>query len=201
MKKPTNATWQVKQMMEYAIIKYGLTDGYADSPNSQRSNYERKVRRTLEDRGLVVKDKNTDKYIYVLPEKEAKYFIDVFLRSYFEERTGESQMKSKFAKKDAALNESNYKAVIESTEDYNDHEKGDPDPTPINEELEASIDRFMLRAIFAKFYSFDDEAQYRKDYISLPHYKNDDILEPYIEGYSFLNERLSNPVKYYCVEK
>ena len=199
MKKTKDSIWTVKKMLDYAIVKYGITNGYSDSPYSQRANYERKIRRTLESRKMVERDEETDKYIHVLPEREAKYFIDVILRTYFEERSEDLMMEAKYAKADAELNENNYKAVTEGLDDYS-YENGDPDPTPKTEEINAAIDRFMLRAIFEKFYSFNEE-EYRKDYIKRPHLISDDTLEPILEGYSLLNEKLSNPVKYYCAKK
>ena len=199
MKKTKGSSWTVKQMLDYAIVKYGITNGYSDSPYSQRANYERKIRRTLESRMMVEQDEETDKYIYVLTEREAKYFIDVILRTYFEERSEDLMMEAKYAKADAELNENNRKAVTEDLDDYS-YENGNPDPTPLTDEINAAIDRLMLRAIFEKFYSFN-EKEYRRDFIKRPDYVIDDVLEPILEGYSLLNEKLSNPVKYYCAKK
>ena len=71
---------------------------------------------------------------------------------------------------------------------------------PTEEEIDASIQKFMVRALFNLFYDFDEKS-YREDYVARTEHLSFDEMEPYLPGYSELNEKLTHPVQYYCTRK
>lgn len=186
--KKIEEKWGIKQMFEYACVKYEY-----DNPQLVRIGCERKIRRTIKDLNWVKKEKNAKNLKYKLPVHKAKALIDTWLKSYFEEVSYEPNVKN-FNKKDAILNEQSLKAL----EEY------DPNSLtcdlPPEKEINDSIDRMMLRAIFDIFYEFDEKS-YRDDYIKRHSLVIPEDTQPYLSGYFQVNERLENPLKNYCVKK
>ena len=69
------------------------------------------------------------------------------------------------------------------------------------DEIEKSILKMMIKAIFNKFYDFEEE-QYIKDYTELKCLINsDDIYTTYQNGYSLLKSKIDNSIENYCTPK
>ena len=69
------------------------------------------------------------------------------------------------------------------------------------DEIEKSILKMMIKAIFNKFYDFEEE-QYIKDYTELKCLINsDDIYTTYQNGYSLLKSKIDNSIENYCTLK
>lgn len=192
--------WQVKDMLEYAKKKYLLLEGCTECFNSMRAKYEKQIRRTMYELNMTKKNGN-NRCIYVLPERKAKYLIDVVLKSYFEKNSDQMLIEKKYSEEDKILNIKAQKALEEF--DPLEHYEGDYDGSNdflYNAEIEKSIDRQMLHAIFNLFYEFDENS-YREDYIKRKNLTSDDIKEPYNKGYSLVNHKLQNFVNSYCKRK
>lgn len=189
--------WKIKDMLAYAEKKYSLVEAYNENGNSNYESYSKKLKRTMKELGMVEKNKTTNRYLYILPEKDAKYLIDVVLRQYFEERTNETILRKKFDKEDEYLNEQALKAL----ENFDPSQDCDTDDLTSDGDIEKSLDRLMLRTLFELFFDFDEES-YRNDYKEIELLKNsDDVKEPYQEGYSMLNYRLNHFRQFYCKRK
>lgn len=189
--------WKIKDMLDYAEKKYSLAEIYNEKGNSNYESYGKKLKRTMQDLKMVEKNEKTNEYVYVLPEKDAKYLINVVLKEYFEERTNETVFKEQFDKEDEHLNEQALKAI----EDFDPSQDYDTDDSTIDEDIEKSLDRLMLRTLFELFFEFDEES-YRNDYKEIKLLQNsDDVIQPYQKGYSMLNYRLNHFCKFYCRRK
>lgn len=196
--------WNVKKMADYAIEQYNLATGFNEDGNCYRERYERTIRRNLRKSNLVKEDKKTGKYIYELPEENAKYFIDNNLKKYFnnEKKYDDQVAKEKFLKLDREINK-NYFENLRNQSYENDYEYDDcsTDTTPNNKEIHDAILFAMVKAIFELHYEFDYDT-FVKDYIEfceLSH--SNDSLEAVQEGYSYLEDKLNNSTKHYCRRK
>lgn len=58
----------------------------------------------------------------------------------------------------------------------------------------------MIRNIFDLFYEFDKKS-YVEDYKKRESLVTDDVKKPYQKGYSQINAKLNNPIKFYCIRK
>lgn len=194
--------WSVKKILEYAERKYYLDlETVDENGNTKQASFEKKIRRVMQENFKLKERTKTDKktgkkkksFIYELPEREAEYLVDVMLKSYFEQFTELSQ--AIFEELDKELNEKNLQAL----EEYDPSEE-EYDNEPLEENIEKSIDRFMLRHIFYLFYEFDKKS-YVEDYKKRESLVTDDVIEPYQKGYSQINAKLNNPIKFYCIRK
>lgn len=202
-------TWKIKDMLEYALKKYTLNTTIEDySGRDPKDTYKRDIRRKLVALNLVKQATNKDEYIYELPEEIAKAFIDTTMKDYFTDpnRFDESKAKAKYLKQDEALNQENFDRYVEEQGYLIDcYENGiDPyegDVIPTQDEIENSILKMMIKAIFYKFYDFEEE-QYIKDYTELKCLVNsDDMNATYQNGYSLLKNKMDNPIENYCTIK
>ena len=193
--------WKVSDMLKYAEQKYHLSTGYDEfTGNSKGETYKREIRRQLVSNNLVAKDSNTEDYRYKLPVAIAKSFIDTTMNEYFEKeyRKDKEKVRKAFAEKDEALNRKNLEALSEIA---NNPYQEEYDDKPTYGEIKEEIHKFMLEAIFHIFYDFNEE-QYIEDY-----YKRDSLVDrddpanPFMDGYSELDEKLKNPIKNYCTPK
>lgn len=198
-----NKMWTVKTIREYAERKYYLdSETFDENGNSKKATFEKQIRRAMKEKfnlkERIKKDKKTGmkktNLIYELPEREARYLVDVLLKSYFEQFTELSQ--AIFSELDKELNKRNLQAL----EEYDQNEGEEYDNAPLEEDIEKSIDRFMLRSIFNLFYEFDKKS-YVEDYKKRESLVTDDVKEPYQKGYSQINAKLNNPIKFYCTRK
>lgn len=197
--KSNEKIYTVSDMLNYATVKYSLKAGYNDNFNSYKGSYETRIRDYLRENKLVEKDEKTGKFVYELPEKRAKYFIDNIMEEYFKKNIDEDALIKSFSKEDEKRNEENIKAIGEcrTYEDFYDYDN----LPPSNDEINKSIHNFMIEAIFAEFFEFDKE-QYISDYISRKKcIDENDIVFPFKNGYSYYNEKLNNPLKHYCTRK
>lgn len=194
--------WSVKKILEYAERKYYLDlETVDENGNTKQASFEKKIRRVMQENFKLKERTKTDKktgkkkksFIYELPEREAEYLVDVMLKSYFEQFTELSQ--AIFEELDEELNKRNSQAL----EEYDPSEE-EYDNEPLEENIEKSIDRFMLRHIFYLFYEFDKNS-YVEDYKKRESLVTDDVIEPYQKGYSQINAKLNNPIKFYCIRK
>lgn len=201
--------WKIKDMVEYACQKYPLNEGYySDDCKSQYATYKREIRRVLVDCNLVVKDEEADEYIYELPEEIAKTFIDETMKEYFTDpiRVDKEKAKAQYSKQDEKLNKESFDKMVEESDYLSDCYEDDIDPyayEPIvtQDEIEKLILSVMIKAIFNQYYEFDEE-RYKKDYTELKRLINtDDINETYQNGYSYLKNKIDNPINNYCIKK
>lgn len=199
--------WKIKDMVEYAINKYHLATGYNDYCNDQKATYERAIRRILQKDKLVEKDETTGKYVYQLSEDKAKYVIDNLMQKYFldEKRYDVEVAKAQYSKQDEKLNKESFDKMVEESDYLSDcYEVGiDPyayEPIVTQDEIEKSILNMMIRALFNQYYDFDEE-QYIKDYTELKRLINSDDINTYQSGYSYLKDKINNPIKNYCLPK
>ncbi len=202
-------TWKIKDMLEYALKKYTLNTTIEDySGRDPKDTYKRDIRRKLVDLHLVWQDTNKGDYIYELPAEIAKTFIDTTMKDYFTNpiRFDESKAKAKYLEQDEALNQENFDRYVEEQGYLIDcYENGiDPyegDVILTQDEIENSILKMMIKAIFYKFYDFEEE-QYIKDYTELKCLVNsDDMNTTYQNGYSLLKNKMDNPIENYCTIK
>jgi len=197
--KSKEKIYTVKDMLNYASIKYSLKSGFNNNFNSYKSAYETRIRECLKKTGFVEQDKDTGKFIYELPESRAKYFIDNIMKEYFEKRADKNSLIESFAKQDEQLNEQNIKALGEC-QPYDEFYDYDNLP-PTEEEINRAIHSFMIEAIFAEFFDFDKE-QYIADFIARKKcIDEEDVVYPFQKGYSYYNDKLNNPIKHYCTRK
>lgn len=208
-KKTNNKIWKVQDMFNYASKIYALNtkiDDYSGSDPTQA--YKRDIRRKLVDLHLVWQDTNKGDYIYELPAEIAKTFIDTTMKDYFTNpiRFDESKAKAKYLEQDEALNQENFDRYVEEQGYLIDcYENGiDPyegDVILTQDEIENSILKMMIKAIFNIFYDFAEE-QYKKDYTELKILVNsDDVYQTYQNGYSLLRNKMDNPIENYCILK
>ena len=191
--------WTVSDMLEYALQIYNLADSYKKAAASEKKNYERQIRRTLEKEKLVEKNLTTKNYNYSVSQKMGKYVINELLKKYFIKHENDIVSERAFQEMDEKLNQKNIEGIIE---EYDDKQKEYIYTSSVSDDdMNQDIDRFMLRAIFDLFYDFDEE-QYRKDYYEKDnHIDTNDNMYPYQEGYSKLNYKLKNPIVFYCKKK
>lgn len=194
--------WSVKKILEYAERKYYLDlETVDENGNTKQASFEKKIRRVMQENFKLNERTKTNRkkggkiksLIYELPEREAKYLVDVMLKSYFKKFEPSQTIFGKF---DEELNEKNLKAL----EEYDPSENEEYDNEPLEENIEKSIDRFMIRNIFDLFYEFDKKS-YVEDYKKRESLVADDVIEPYQKGYSQINAKLNNPIKFYCIRK
>ena len=210
MAKKTNIKiWKVKDMLDYALKIYFLKTKIEDySGNNPTESYKRDIRRKLEAFNLVRKDKNKGDYIYELPEEIAKTFINTSMKDYFTDTTrfDESKAKAKYLKQDEALNKESFDKMVEESDYLSECYANGIDPYECGviltqDEIEKSILKMMIKAIFNKFYDFEEE-QYIKDYTELKCLINsDDIYTTYQNGYSILKSKIDNSIENYCTPK
>lgn len=192
MKRPDQ--WDISDMLNYALQRYNLSDSYNHDFTGENKNYERQIRRTLEKNNLVKKENGQTHYEYIVSSKIGKYVIDEILHDYFAKRENGDVSIRAFAKQDNLRNEQYETAFSKYDEEYIEN-------LPTEEDINKSIDRFMLRALFDLFFDFDENS-YKQDFIkraSLIDY--DDIRFPYKEGYSQIDYRLNHPIDSYCKKK
>ncbi len=207
-KKTNNKIWKVQDMFNYASKIYALNtkiDDYSGSDPTQA--YKRDIRRKLVDLHLVWQDTNKGDYIYELPAEIAKTFIDTTMKDYFTNpiRFDESKAKAKYLEQDEALNKENFDKMVEESDYLSECYENGIDPYKCDiitqDEIEKSILKMMIKAIFNVFYDFDEE-QYKKDYTELKSLVNsDDVYQTYQNGYSLLKNKMDNPIENYCTLK
>lgn len=201
-------TWGIKEMLEYAINKYHLSTKTDYNGNCKKSSYEKAIRRKLQSEHLVKKDEQTGNYTYRLPEDSARYFIDNMMKETFSDnkKYDDEIAKQAFSKNDNKLNEKHFREFVEEADYISKcYEDGiDPynvEPVVTYDEIEKAILKMMIRAIFNQYFEFEED-KYIKDYIELKKLVNyDDFNEPYREGYSYLKNKIENPIDNYCIKK
>jgi len=198
-----NQTWNVKKILEYALEKYHLLDDSDEHGMEDRSAYDKKIRRTMDNNKMVQKTV-TGKSVYALPVDSAKYLVDVILKEYFEKHIDKAKRSKDFVEKDKRINEEERIGDEEyfSKAEVPQHEFFDNPGIPMNpHEIDGSINRMMLRAVFDLFYDFEEES-YRNDYIERKNhmniYSNKKTSDVVKEGFSELDEKIANPLKHYC---
>lgn len=193
--------WTVKDILNAAMQKYYLSDGYTEATVPYLKNYEREIRRVMQKKCTLDKQPDGKKYIYAVTEREAKHLIDVDLYKYFKKQEDKEGIYSTFEKTDKEINLME-KELTESTmpdeleqlaaELVNDYE--------FDSEIDECIDRFMLRALFSLYYDFN-EAEFRRDYKLMTNLVRPEEDETIKKGYSLLIHKLNDPLKYYCRKK
>lgn len=187
--------WKIKDMLAYAEKKYSLTEIYNENGNSNYESYSKKLKRTMQELGMVEKNKTTNRYLYILPEKDAKYLINVALKEYFENRTDITALDGN------SENEYPNKQILETIENFNSSQDCDTNNLIINSDIEKSLDRLMLHTLFELFFDFDEES-YRNDYKEIKSLKNsDDNTQQHQKDYNILNYKLNHFRQFYCKRK
>lgn len=164
-----------------------------------RANLEKKIMREMDKYKIHVEDENGKKR-YLATETEMNMLIDYIFQPYLSNQYFGYARDEYYRKKDEIENA----RLVEAETNYIEAMKRDPDYleeslSVSDEEIDRVIDRIMLRALFEQFYSFDYN-QYRRDYQE--RYALATMSAPFIEkGFSVLDEKLSDPVKYYCTKR
>ena len=143
-----------------------------------------------------------------MPEEIAKTFINTSMKDYFTDTTrfDESKAKAKYLKQDETLNKESFDKMVEESDYLSECYANGIDPYECGviltqDEIEKSILKMMIKAIFNKFYDFEEE-QYIKDYTELKCLINsDDIYTTYQNGYSLLKSKIDNSIENYCTPK
>lgn len=200
--------WKTKNILDYALKKYHLSEGFTAAANDERENYKKTIRKTMREKHILelTTDPKTGNYIYELPEKDAKYLVDVTLEEYFTKRADVDKVKKRFAENDAKINEEERKRLYEyfvnaEPDDWDNSEGINIDFA----KLEMTIDRMMIRGMFHIFYDFD-EASFKDDYIKreglITNNRYDDETDDTVKkGFSELDHKLKNPLETYCTKK
>lgn len=207
--KKKGMQWGVSDMLNYALQKYSVnTETNEYTGYSMVESYKRDIRRRLVSCGLVTKTEDEKNYSYKLPCEIAKTFIDETMKDYFSDsmRFDESDAKARCSEADEKLNKERFEDFVEE-QDYlaecysNGAEPYADESIVTKDEIEKSILNMMIRAIFNQYYDFA-EKQYIKDYTKLKSFINsEDIRETYANGYSYLKNKIDNPIENYCIIK
>ena len=189
-----NEKMGVKQLLEYAFQSYQLGDIEELTPE-EKATYERQIRRTMKEHHLYIQnDENKKNVEYKVTKEQAKYLITVLLHSYFTrvEESNEKALKQKFLEEDERLNE---EMAEQMALYYSEEAQNEP---LYYSEMKEELNFIMLHAVFNIFYDFDFEA-YRKDYKQRKSLVDENGFP--LQGYSELNHKLQNPLKYYGRKK
>lgn len=127
--------WKIKDMMIYAHQLYPLLDEGDDA-------YRKKIRRFLTEKGYVIPDRISGKNRFILPEKLAKYVINVELKDYFERNIDPLKREAFFKNKDAQLNgeqndeelEVDYNSITMERKEFYENLWNHDDFTPMTDE-------------------------------------------------------------------
>lgn len=184
--------WAVKNILNYAIQSYNLVEEYDKNGVLDKARYEKAIRRAMDENKFYEIDPKTQKKKYCATKDEANFLVDSIMKDYFSKRkTVDEDLRKKYLQKDIELN----RDMIEGQGLFFTYEEqSKPDYYGrMNEDLE----RLMLESLFNLFFDFDYEA-YREDYIARENLIDYDSEPPQVlDGYSELDEKLRNPIKYY----
>ena len=186
--------------IQFDIPEQELAQGpTSDDRTPFRANLEKKIMREMDKYRITVEDGNGKKR-YLATETEMNMLIDYVFLPYLKNQYFGNAKDEYFKEKDELEN----KRLAEAEMNFIEAMKRDPDYLEESlsvdgEEIEKSIDRIMLRTLFEQYYTFDYK-QYRKDYQE--RYALATMSSPFVEpGFTELNEKLSDPVKYYCTKR
>lgn len=185
--------WVVKDILNYAIQSYDLVNKYNEENGAlDKFKYEKKIRRAMKKNRFYIIDPKTQKNKYCATEDEAKFLVDSIMKDYFsKEKTDVDAFRKKNLKKDIELN----REMIEGQGLFFTYEE---QSKPVYfDKMNKDLERLMLESLFNLFFDFNYES-YRKDYIKRENLIDYDSEPPQVlEGYSELDEKLRNPIKYY----
>ena len=204
-----NEIWQVKDMLEYAIIKYHLIITTDEFGYNYKDNYSKRIRDMLKDYKLVQQDQKGN-YNYQLPKFIAMCFIDNYMKEYFETpdfcNSGDknAEMVERFKKSDDNANNTYYDNYINVDSDLSVKEIANNCFESIHngssvltvDRVETEIMNVKIQAIFDMFFDFDERAFIDDLYLRESKINREEQQNPFEDGYSAVNSRLQNYKNY-----